>query len=182
MFLLFFSLSVLHICGYFPRHLSDFSSQVMLCVLLTVGREGRDSPTYWLSRLRRLCILPQSGWCQGPFVCWSPGSRSGWFRGPPWVEGSSQVVWSLRLTNPIPIVPGACCRGPSKLPWLPGALQPGMCEWRRHSDPRGKDVGVWLALLFPCPVLGFDFPFASVSKDQGRSLTFSRTNENLLLT
>lgn len=116
MFLLFFSSSVLHICGYFPRHSSDFSSQVTLCVLLTVGREGRDSPTYWLSCLRRLCVLPRSGWWQGPFVCWSPGSRSGWFRGPPWGEGSSQVVWSLRLTNPIPVVPGACCRGPSSSP------------------------------------------------------------------
>lgn len=57
-----------------------------------------------------------------------------------------------------------------------------MCEWHCHDDPHGKDVGVQLALLFPCPVLGFDLPFATVSKDQGRSLTFSRTNENLLLT
>lgn len=84
--------------------------------------------------------------------------------------------------EPHPCRPWCLLPRPQQAPLAPRRSTAGMCEWDRHSDLRGKDGGVRSALLFPCPVLGFDLPFATVSKDQGRSLTFSRTNENLLLT
>lgn len=135
-------------------HLTLLSKIIILCIS-NPGKGGTRRPC-WLGVLALECthsgmdVTSSPGCVWGLLICWSPYTRSGWFRGPSWMEGYSYVVQSLKLMNPIPIISGVtCCRGPGRFSELPSALQPECVNGTITLTMHGKDFGIRLALPFP---------------------------------
>lgn len=90
-------------------------------------------------------------------------------------KGPSSWCRTSSSQAPLPAISGAtCCRGPSRC----------SAAWMRSADHacQGLRPPVGTASPSPPSVVGFDLPLAPVSKDQGMSMLFERTNKNLLST
>lgn len=85
-------------------------------------------------------------------------------------EGYSDLVQSLRLTNPTRRLRGRLLLWPRQVHRLSRARQPTangsimLTAWEGLERPAVTPS--------PCSILGFDLPLAIVSKDQGTSITF----------
>lgn len=68
--------------------------------------------------------------------------------------------------------PGVTCFcGPGRFSKLLSDQQIKYMNGNVMLTMHGKDFGIQLTLLFSCSVLDFDLPYATVSKDQGLSIT-----------
>lgn len=123
------------------RHSSGFYSGHTLCVSSPEGKGG-TAPAHWL-HLRGLCLLPCSGWWQGP-LCVGAGFQVRlvqeacleWKSPPRRCEASGSEPHPLSSWCP-------AAAAPASSPWLPGAPQRECVDGTvTLTYIRGKDGGV----------------------------------------
>lgn len=124
-------------------HLTSLSKSSFCALVARGGRTARPcrlASWPWHSR-----VLTSLGGQPALLACRSPRARSGWFKGPCWVEG--RKASSSRISSPSSGV--TCCCGPGRFSGLPRAGQPEGVTGAAMLTVRGKDLGLRLALLSP---------------------------------